>query len=290
MFQSNVDRGFRSSTIQNEIAELSSIGSVSRVLSTSRAQLESVLHNMVRREPEPNQRNIQYQIQTPAETRGLSDDLSLAISQISREHVLEEISELIHRQLVSNSLHSDFRNVLEERITQGLNRTGLDGARTREFIRNLPHNGVFVRNDFSNLGLNDDVESVSSLDTRVRGVGYSREIKNLKKEILELKNMIKLSFELQMDIQGSLKQEINALVNGTFKDNDSAKLIKTNKKLKSGTCIICTEAESNTVFYLCGHLCACYQCSMNLRSKNHNCPVCRAPIKDIVKIYNCGHD
>lgn len=290
MFQSNVDRGFRSSAIQNEIAQLSSIGSVSRVLSTSRAQIESVLQNMARREPEVNQRNIQRQIQITTETASLSNDLSLAISQISREQVLEEISELVHRQLVSNSLQSDFRNTLEDRITQGLNRTGLDGAQTREFIRNLPNNGGFVRNDFSNLGINDDVQSVSSIDTRMRGAGYSREIKNLKKEVLELKNLIKLSFELQMDIQGSLKQEINALVNGTFKNNDSAKLINTNKKLKSGICIICTEAESNTVFYLCGHLCACYQCSMNLRSKNHNCPVCRAPIKDIVKVYSCGHD
>lgn len=249
---------------------------------------------MVRREPQTNQINIPRQTptETPAEqpVSNVSNELALAINQISREQVLEEIGELVHRQLVSSSLRSEFRTVLEDRVMDHLNRTGSDGARTRDFIRSLPNNDGIIRNDFSNLGINDDAESVSSLDTRARTFGSSREIKNLKKEISELKSLVKLSFELQMDIQGSLKQEINALINGTFKDTESVNLVKSNKKLNSGTCIICTEAESNTVFYQCGHLCACYQCSMNLRMKNHNCPVCRAPIKDIIRTYKCGHD
>ncbi|RMZ95315.1 Neuralized 1A [Brachionus plicatilis] len=291
-FQSNVqsERVFRSSTIQSEIAQLSSIGSVSRVLSTSRAQIESVLQNMVRREPQTEQRNRPNQIQAPSEPPRVSNELALAINQISREQVIGEISELVHRQLVSNSLRSEFRTVLEDRVMDRLNRIGSDGAQTSEYIRNLPNNDGILRNDFSNLGLNDDAESVSSMDARIRGFGNSREIKNLKKEISELKNLIKLSFELQMDMQGSLKQEISALINGTFKETGSMNLVKTDKKMNSGICIICTEAESNTVFYQCGHLCACYQCSMNLRLKNHNCPVCRAPIKDIIRTYKCAHE
>jgi len=38
----------------------------------------------------------------------------------------------------------------------------------------------------------------------------SREIVNLKTELQELKNMMRLSFDLQLDIQRSIRQEVSA--------------------------------------------------------------------------------
>lgn len=38
----------------------------------------------------------------------------------------------------------------------------------------------------------------------------SREILSLKTELQELKNMMRLSFDLQLDIQRSIKQEVSA--------------------------------------------------------------------------------
>lgn len=312
---------YRSTNIQNEISQLGSIRPVSNVLSTSRARIERVLSNMLQNNrptnnpvqtqrlappppppapmpapapaPQRQQRNIQpWLVRQTANT----------VEEISREQIISEISELVHRQLVSNSLQSDFRTVLERRVMDRLRRIGTDGAQTREFIRNLPIDPSIQRNDFSHLGLNlnnqvndqndipDSASSISENRAHRRIVNNSREIKELKSEIKELKSMLKLSFELQMDMQKSLKQEISALINGTFQNTASASLIRTARPLEGGKCVICTEQESDTVFYECGHICACYLCSMNLKQKNHNCPVCRAPIKDILRTYKCGLD
>lgn len=48
-------------------------------------------------------------------------------------------------------------------------------------------------------------------------------------------------------------------------------------------CKICMERSVNTVFYKCGHQCACEDCGFKL--KNKQCPLCRAVIHDVIKVY-----
>ena len=57
-----------------------------------------------------------------------------------------------------------------------------------------------------------------------------------------------------------------------------------------GTCIVCCEAEVATVFYRCGHMCACAGCAHNLKQRRAQCPVCRAPIRDVVQAFLAGRD
>ena len=225
------------------------------------------------------------------------------VEQLTREQIIGEISELVHRHVVSSTLQSEFRTNLENQITQRLTMTGTDGQRTRQLIRQLArtNENLIVRNDFSHLGIQnraidsqsqvgdlDNLDSASSLNeqrTLRSTLRNTKEIKELKTEIKELKTLLKLSFELQLDMQRSLKQEINALISNTFQNSASASLITSSRPTNEGSCLICTEAQVDTVFYACGHMCACYLCSMNLKQKNHNCPVCRAPIKDIIRTY-----
>ena len=54
-------------------------------------------------------------------------------------------------------------------------------------------------------------------------------------------------------------------------------------------CLICLDATADTVLYQCGHLCMCYTCGMQLQNRGSSCPVCRAPIKDIMRVYKTGH-
>lgn len=44
----------------------------------------------------------------------------------------------------------------------------------------------------------------------------SREINSLKSQMEELKNMMKLSFDLQLDIQRAIRQEVAAAVAGAL--------------------------------------------------------------------------
>ncbi|CAL9706895.1 unnamed protein product [Knipowitschia caucasica] len=55
---------------------------------------------------------------------------------------------------------------------------------------------------------------------------------------------------------------------------------------KSGECTICFDQEVDTVIYTCGHMCLCNECGLKLkRQMNACCPICRRPIKDVIKTY-----
>ncbi|XP_066582353.1 protein neuralized isoform X2 [Prorops nasuta] len=52
-------------------------------------------------------------------------------------------------------------------------------------------------------------------------------------------------------------------------------------------CSICYERNINSVLYMCGHMCMCYTCAIQQwRGKGGgHCPLCRAPIRDVIRIY-----
>ncbi|XP_067851972.1 E3 ubiquitin-protein ligase NEURL3-like [Heptranchias perlo] len=50
-------------------------------------------------------------------------------------------------------------------------------------------------------------------------------------------------------------------------------------------CIICCSRRVDSVMYRCGHMCVCYGCGKKLLIKNSKCPICRGPIKEIIKAY-----
>ena len=45
----------------------------------------------------------------------------------------------------------------------------------------------------------------------------------------------------------------------------------------AGTCVICLERDSDSVFQACGHLCTCSDCSRTLT----RCPICRIKTRAI---------
>ncbi|XP_041847197.1 E3 ubiquitin-protein ligase NEURL1B isoform X1 [Melanotaenia boesemani] len=55
---------------------------------------------------------------------------------------------------------------------------------------------------------------------------------------------------------------------------------------KNGECTICFDQEVDTVIYTCGHMCLCNECGLRLKRQiNACCPICRRPIKDVIKTY-----
>lgn len=54
----------------------------------------------------------------------------------------------------------------------------------------------------------------------------------------------------------------------------------------SNECCVCLEEPPNCVIYTCGHMCMCYNCAMDIKeNQGAECPMCRQPIKDIIKIF-----
>lgn len=55
---------------------------------------------------------------------------------------------------------------------------------------------------------------------------------------------------------------------------------------KNGECTVCFDQEVDTVIYTCGHMCLCNDCGLKLKRQiNACCPICRRPIKDVIKTY-----
>ena len=50
-------------------------------------------------------------------------------------------------------------------------------------------------------------------------------------------------------------------------------------------CAVCMQNNSDTVIYDCGHCCLCYNCAHDLLRLKHHCPICRRPIKDVIKVF-----
>ena len=59
----------------------------------------------------------------------------------------------------------------------------------------------------------------------------------------------------------------------------------TTTPMERGKCIICVDQAVDTVFYQCGHMCTCHSCAIHLKVGSKLCPMCRAPIRDVIKTY-----
>mmetsp|Transcript_77330 Transcript_77330/g.125477 ORF Transcript_77330/g.125477 Transcript_77330/m.125477 type:complete len:112 (-) Transcript_77330:481-816(-) len=50
-------------------------------------------------------------------------------------------------------------------------------------------------------------------------------------------------------------------------------------------CVVCMESEKSHILVPCGHQCVCKVCAVNLVSTKQACPVCRAPVSQVIKVY-----
>ncbi|KAG8080737.1 hypothetical protein GUJ93_ZPchr0007g5233 [Zizania palustris] len=53
----------------------------------------------------------------------------------------------------------------------------------------------------------------------------------------------------------------------------------------SGTCVICLDAPVEGACIPCGHMAGCMSCLKDIESKKWGCPICRAKINQIVRLY-----
>ncbi|KAK4259871.1 hypothetical protein QN277_006159 [Acacia crassicarpa] len=97
-------------------------------------------------------------------------------------------------------------------------------------------------------------------------------MKQLYQEMSELRNSIRSCIDMQIILQKSL--------------NHSAKGKKSRDRiLKKGNCRVCSNMKADSLFYRCGHMCTCLKCANELQQKNGMCPICEAPIVDVVRVY-----
>ena len=53
----------------------------------------------------------------------------------------------------------------------------------------------------------------------------------------------------------------------------------------SRECAVCLVRRKDAVLAPCGHLCACFRCASRLERNADKCPICRATIASVVKVW-----
>lgn len=105
-----------------------------------------------------------------------------------------------------------------------------------------------------------------------------------------MQQMLQLMFTMQMDMQRSLRQEVSS----ALAQNASTIHRHEPQPVEAGHCTVCLTALADTVLYRCGHLCVCYVCGLQLQQSTSvhgvKCPICRAPVEDILRVYRSSRD
>lgn len=84
-----------------------------------------------------------------------------------------------------------------------------------------------------------------------------------------------------------ISQELTPSVDSTPVHISLASANRVNKEDGgSGVCVICVDASSEAVCVPCGHVAGCISCLKQIKDKKLGCPVCRANIDQVIKLYH----
>ncbi|KAL5577965.1 hypothetical protein UlMin_019664 [Ulmus minor] len=106
------------------------------------------------------------------------------------------------------------------------------------------------------------------------------QMEQLYNEMSELRKSLKSCMDMQQMIlmQQSMKPELHSEGKEEGKKAcDGAP--------KKGNCCICYGTKVDSLLSRCGHMCTCLKCAHELQWSTGKCPICRAPIVDVVRAY-----
>lgn len=210
--------------------------------------------------------------------------------QLLTESIATDLTRLQSLQVVSNILRTDFRQELERLVEQRVETVGSDGRVVEQFVRSLPGN----RNHYHAPHQYQVAASTSN------------EIHELSKQINEMKQMLAMTMEIQLDTQRAIRHEVSAIFNAFIQDYLASDRVSTSTSsvhpeqpsrpftlpqpvqsspINRGQCVVCIEGSVDTVLYQCGHMCVCHSCGLKLKMDGQNCPMCRAAIRDVIRAY-----
>ncbi|CAH2078465.1 unnamed protein product [Thlaspi arvense] len=105
------------------------------------------------------------------------------------------------------------------------------------------------------------------------------QMEQLQREVLELRNSVKSCVEMQLHFQKSLTQDHSR------SGSSAEQRVDTNKDPLKRKCCVCLELPVDSLLYRCGHMCTCLKCAHELQWSSKKCPICMAPIVDVVRAF-----
>uniref|UniRef100_A0ACD5WSY9 Uncharacterized protein n=1 Tax=Avena sativa TaxID=4498 RepID=A0ACD5WSY9_AVESA len=198
-----------------------------------------------------------------------------------------ELRELLSRRSVSNLLSSGFRESLDQLVQSYARRQELDE-------RQLPNTGP-LNQDHAVPGIDEPNrrnlshrQAVHCPEFDCDAIHVLREdLTGLQRGMSSMQQMLRACMEMQIEMQRSIKQEVSAALNrssisiqGRSEDDRSRWTLA-----RKGTCCVCCDNQIDSLLYRCGHMCTCSKCASELLNGVGKCPLCRAPIVEVVRAY-----
>ncbi|KAL5580151.1 hypothetical protein UlMin_012593 [Ulmus minor] len=236
-----------------------------------------------------------------------------------------ELRELLSRRRVSNLLHSGFRASLDQLIQSYVERQGhaadweLNGDSPASVEQDLEQASANPSEARGEAGFRSPIalpsqpipssppiwdqesqhDNWTHHDMHQR-LGIEWEIINdmridmarLQQRMNNLQRMLETCMDMQLELQRSIRQEVSSALNRSsggqvlcedaLPEDDDLKW----DHVRKGICCICCDTNIDSLLYRCGHMCTCAKCANELVDSRGKCPMCRAPVVEVIRAYS----
>ncbi|KAI7755300.1 hypothetical protein M8C21_007100, partial [Ambrosia artemisiifolia] len=188
-----------------------------------------------------------------------------------------DIQQLLERKSVSGFLSSDQRNMLDQLMASRVQHVSVTDSRKEK--------EKHVENEFIDQTA-CSYPPTQSPAFKQRSWNHRRRRSHQHHPSIEMAVIYDLRAHMEQIHQElvELRKAVTACLNMQIKNQQQS----TQKKISeqgslTRQCCVCYAMQADSFLYRCGHMCACYNCGLELQCTNGKCPICEDPILDVVR-------